>query len=329
MHILITGGAGFIGSQLVEYHLNKSDVVHAIDDLSTGSEDNIRPFLDNPNFRFTQADILTYPDIEKITCWADRIYHMAAVVGIFRVLKEPEKVLAINIGATERLLRAVKASNWKPRILIASTSEVYGDTNKKGSACEETQLTISSDVNNRSTYSISKIAAESFGLSYYRRFNIPITILRLFNTIGPRQTGKYGMVVPRFVNSAVKNEPLVVYGTGDQTRSFIDVRDSVALMDEIANNPQTIGQIINLGNDHEVSINTLATLVKKLAKSHSEINYISYEEAYGEDFEDIMFRKPDLIKLRQETHYNYQWSLEKTLIDLINDARSRSIPKKL
>ena len=166
MHILITGGAGFIGSHLVEHHLNKLDIVHAIDDLSTGNVDNISPFLSNPNFHFTQADILTYPDIEKITCWADRIYHMAAVVGMFRVLKEPEKVLAVNIGATERLLRAVKSSNWTPRLLIASTSEVYGDTNKKGSSCEDTTLRISSEVNNRSTYAISKIAGESFGLSY-------------------------------------------------------------------------------------------------------------------------------------------------------------------
>jgi len=317
MHILITGGAGFIGSQLVEYHLKKLDTVHVIDDLSTGNEDNIRPFLSNPNFHFTHADILTYPGIEKITCWADRIYHMAAVVGIFRVLKEPEKVLAVNIGATERLLRAVRASNWKPRILIASTSEVYGDTNMEESACEETNITIASDINNRSTYTISKIAGESFGLSYYRRFDIPITILRLFNTIGPRQTGKYGMVVPRFVNNAIANEPIVIYGTGEQTRSFIDVRDSVALMDEIANNPQTIGQILNLGNDHEISINTLASLVKKLANSQSKISHISYKEAYGEHFEDVMFRKPDLTKLKRETKYCYQWSLEKTLTDLI------------
>ncbi|MDP3706459.1 MAG: GDP-mannose 4,6-dehydratase [Legionellaceae bacterium] len=316
MHILVTGGAGFIGSHIVEHHLNCNNTVHVIDDLSTGHINNIKPFLSNPNFHFTESDLLTYPEIEKTVCWADRIYHMAAIVGVFRVLKEPDRVLAVNIGGTERLLRAIKSANWKPRLLCASTSEVYGDENTMNLS-ETIDLIISSNESNRSAYAISKIAAESFGMAYYRRFALPITILRFFNTIGPRQTGEYGMVVPRFVKQAVLNEPVVIYGSGEQVRSFIDVRDSIAFIEQIAENPLTIGQTINVGNDHAITINELARNVIHLSKSQSEVKHISYKEAYGEEFDDFMFRKPDLTKLHELTTYEYQWSLKKTVSDLI------------
>lgn len=321
MHVLVTGGAGFIGSHIVKHHLERGDKVHVIDDLSTGSLKNIEPFQDNPNFHFTEANLLVYPDIEKNVSWSDRIYHLAAVVGIFRVLKSPEKVLSVNIGATERLLRAARASTWKPRIILASTSEVYDDNSHEKALSEHCDLTIANHLRSRATYAISKIASEAFAISYQQHFNIPITVLRFFNTIGPGQIGEYGMVVPRFIKSALSNEPIVVYGTGEQVRSFIDVRDSVSIITEIADNNALIGETFNVGHDEPVNINQLAELVKKLAHSKSEIKHISYLEAYKEDFKDCMFRKPDLTKLRQHIQYKNQWSLEKTLLDLIEHYR--------
>jgi len=316
MHVLVTGGAGFIGSFIVEHHLNRGDTVRVLDDLSTGSLKNIESFQSDPNFHFTDANLLVYPEIDNIVSWADRIYHLAGVVGIFRVLKMPEQVLSVNIGATERLLRAARASIWKPRIIIASTSEVYDDNNSD-SLSENSDLVIANHLRSRATYAISKIAAESFAVSYQQRFNIPVTVLRFFNTIGPRQIGEYGMVVPRFIQSALSKEPIVVYGTGEQVRSFIDVRDSVAMITEIADNADFAGNTFNVGHDEPITINQLAQLVKNLANSPSEIKHISYMEAYQEDFKDCMFRKPDLTKLRKNIEYKNQWNLEKTLLDLI------------
>ena len=316
MRVLITGGAGFIGSHLVEYHLNNNDVVHVLDDLSTGTEQNIVSFRNNPNFQFTKANILTSPDLEKGVCWADRIYHMAAVVGVFQVIKESEKLLATNIIGTERLLRFTKLSDRNPRVLLASTSEVYGDGTASPSK-EDANLIIGEGKKSCSAYAVSKIAGEYFGLSYYEHFKLPVTILRIFNTIGPRQLGQYGMVVPRFVHAAIQQEPILVYGTGLQTRSFCDVRDMVMMMDKIANTPETSGKIFNVGQDQEISINDLATLVKKLANSPSDIKHISYEEAYGEGFSDFMYRRPSLAKLNTFIAYQHQWDLTATISDLI------------
>ncbi|MDX2346297.1 MAG: GDP-mannose 4,6-dehydratase [Legionella sp.] len=316
MNVLITGGAGFIGSSLVEYHLKKQDTVYVLDDLSTGYEKNIKVFLFDPNFHFIKADVLIYPDLEKIVFLADRIYHLAAVVGMFRVLKESEHVLAVNVGTAERLLQLARRSTRKPRFLMISTSEVYGIAHESPLK-ENSNLIVSSISANRSAYAISKITAESYALAYFHQFDVPITILRLFNTIGPRQMGQYGMVVPRFVKKAVAQEPLIVYGTGKQKRCFIDVRDVVCLMDEIAGNPEWIGEIVNLGSNQEISINELASLVKKIARSSSEIQHITYEKAYGQKFEDYQVRVPDLTKLKKHTQYHRQWDLERTLRDLI------------
>ena len=316
MHVLVTGGAGFIGSHLVEYHLNLHDVVHVLDDLSTGTQENIDRFKNNPNFHFTKADILTSPAIEEVVCWADRIYHMAAVVGILKVIENSEKLLATNIIATERLLKAALSSKRNPRILLASTSEVYGDGHAKPLR-EDFHLIIGGSKRACMPYTISKLAVEAFGLAYFEQFGMAITTLRFFNTIGPRQTGQYGMVVPRFVKAALNNEPICVYGTGTQTRSFCDVRDLVVLVDKIANNKETIGDVLNVGKDEEVSINELATLVKKIANSHSDIKHISYDEAYGPGFVDIMFRRPDLSGLKKFVQWSYIWNLRSTIADLL------------
>jgi len=349
LHILITGGAGFIGSHLVEYHLNKGDKVHAVDDLTTGSRENVEPFLENPRFRFTEADIVTWEELAKAAAWADRIYHMAAVVGVHKVLSEPIKCLATNIAGCERILRAASAGGWKPQIVIPSTAEVYGhayvtdEVDKRiekaassaeaGSSTgggepfpgfrEDAELRVGSTAVRRWNYPISKIANEALGLSYGHAFNMPVTIVRFFNTVGPRQTGRYGMVVPTFVEQAVAGKPITVYGDGKQTRSFCDVRDSVVFTDLLAGCPACAGEIVNVGNDREISIRQLAEMVKERAQSSSPIVHIPYREAYGEGYVDTFRRKPDLSKLRRLTNYEHKWRLEDTIDDLIERARRR------
>lgn len=320
MHILVTGGAGFIGSHLVEHHLAKGDSVHAVDDLSTGAEANITPFLGHPKFHFDQADILTWPGLEKAAAWADRIYHMAAVVGVYRVLSEPIKVLATNVAGCERLLRAVHAGGWNPQVLIASSSEVYG-SGANSNFREDSDLIIRSGAQSRWNYAISKLTDEALGLSYARKYGLQISIIRFFNTIGPRQKGRYGMVVPRFIEQALAGRPITIFGDGSQTRSFCDARDTVEFLDAIGNNAATAGEIINVGNDREISIRELAELVRERAHSQSPLEFVPYLEAYGEQFEDMPYRRPNLEKLFRLTEYRHRWKLEDTLDDLIKIKR--------
>jgi UDP-glucose 4-epimerase len=322
MHVLVTGGAGFIGSHLVEYHLGKGDRVHAVDTLTTGSAANIEPFRGHPDFHFDQADILTWEGLEKAAAWADRIYHMAAEVGVYRVLAEPIRVMATNIAGTERLLRAVNAGGWKPQVIIASSSEVYGPA-PAPELREDAELIIRSGARSRWNYAVSKLADEALGLSYARKHGLPITIVRFFNTTGPRQTGRYGMVVPRFVRQAVKGEPITIYGDGSQTRSFCDVRDTVAALDLLAANPVSAGEIVNVGNNREISIGDLAHLVKARAQSASPIEFVPYDQAYGEEFEDIPRRRPAIDKLLRLTGFSHRWTLEQTLDDLIQRLRQQ------
>jgi UDP-glucose 4-epimerase len=318
MQVLVTGGAGFIGSHIVDHHLKKNDEVHVIDDLSTGSLQNIKPFQDNPNFSFTKDGLLTCNELQNIVSQADRIYHMAAVVGVLKVMEEGVNLLSTNITATELLLKFASLSKRNPRILLASSSEVYGgeyDIPLK----EIYNMVIGGRRRGCSSYIISKAAVEALGSAYYHKFGLEVISLRYFNTIGPRQRGHYGMVVPRLIKAAINNAPIVVYGTGDQTRSFSDVRDVVELIDILAGKDEAVGQVFNVGRDEEVSINELAELIKKLAKSDSLIEHITYKEAYGEDFQDTMFRRPDLTKILDLTDYKYKWNLDKTLTDLINN----------
>ncbi len=321
MQVLVTGGAGFIGSHIVNHHLNKNDEVHVIDDLSTGSLQNIKPFQDNPNFSFTKDNLLTCNELQNIVNNADRIYHMAAVVGVLKVMEEGVNLLSTNITATERLLKAASLSKRNPRILLASSSEVYGG--EDNIPLKETHnMVIGGRRRNCFSYIISKAAVEALGSAYYNKFGLEVISLRFFNTIGPRQRGHYGMVVPRLIKAAINNDPIVVYGTGEQTRSFSDVRDVVELIDILAGKDEAVGQVFNVGRDEEVSINELAELIKKLASSDSLIEHISYKEAYGEDFEDTMFRRPDLTKILGLTDYEYKWNLAATLTDLINNFQS-------
>ncbi|HEX2548461.1 MAG TPA: GDP-mannose 4,6-dehydratase [Gammaproteobacteria bacterium] len=322
MHVIVTGGAGFIGSHIVEFHLQKGDTVHAIDNLVTGNKGNLQPFLHDPNFTFDEADILTWPDLKKALENADRIYHMAAVVGVLYVLQEPLNVLVNNINGTERLLKTLYELQSKARIFIASTSSVYGHI-QKSLLCESDDLNIHSISHPLCGYAISKISSEVMSMTYHRLYNMPITVLRLFNTVGPRQTGCYGMVVPRFIEEAIANEPIIVYGDGLQTRSFCDVRDTLVALDLLANNPKSIGEIVNVGNDREISINNLAYLIKRTLHSNSEVLHISYEKAYGKKFEDIKKRKPDITKLKKLTGFKPKWTLENTIADLMKNMQDK------
>lgn len=321
MHILVTGGAGFIGSHVVEHHLARGDQVQVLDDLSTGSRDNLAPFLDHPGFRFEAVDVLQCPTLDRFAAWADRIYHLAAVVGVKRVLAEPVKVLSTNIAGTERLLRAVHAGGWRPQIVLASSSEVYG-RNPAPRFEESMDLVFHYQRSSRWNYAISKLTDESLGLSYSQRHGHRIVVARLFNTIGPRQIGRYGMVVPTFIAQAIAGQPLTVYGDGCQTRSFCDVRDVVMLLDRLADNPASHGEIVNVGHDREITITALAELVKTLAASASPITYVPYREAYGEDFEDTPRRRPALDKLYRLVDCQPRWTLEDTLTDLMHRLRT-------
>ena len=324
MRVLVTGGAGFIGSHIAAMHLAQGDKVDVVDDLSTGSLENIRPFLDHPNFYFENADLRTWPNLDTETACADRIYHMAAVVGMFRVLNNPVDVMEVNIAATQRLLKSMQKNNWKARLILASTSEVYG--NVIPDTCdiefaEDDALHIRANIMGRWNYAISKLADEAIALAYAQSYKAAITVIRFFNTIGPRQTGQYGMVVPRFVQQAVRNDTINVFGDGTQSRCFCDVRDTVVMLNRIANNKQSIGEVVNVGNNEEISILDLAHLVKRLAASTSEIRIIPYDEAYGTNFEDVMHRRPSMQKVIALTGMKHTWTIEKTILDLINNTR--------
>lgn len=317
MNVLITGGAGFIGSHLVDYHLARGDKVQAVDDLSTGKLENVEPFLHHSLFRFTQDDLLVWNGLEKAAGWADRIYHLAAVVGVYLVLKEPVKVMATNVACTERLLRVVRSRGGRPQVLLASSSEVYGLSNQ-AVLSEDSTLLLPSTGGGRWNYAISKLAVEAFGLSYAREFDLHVTVARLFNIIGSRQSGSYGMVVPRFVDQALRGKPITVFGDGGQCRCFCDVRDIAVAFDRLLSNPESAAQIVNVGSDRECSVLELAELVKQRAASASPIRMVSYEEAYGDqEFVDFRRRVPTIEKLRSLTGLEHRYSLEDTIDELI------------
>ncbi len=316
MHVLITGGAGFIGSHLAAHHLALGDQVLAADNLSTGSLANIDAFRSNPAFRFVEADILHWNGLDKAVAWAGRIYHMAAATGMNTVLEDPVAVMAANMTGTERILRTVQRGGCNAQIIIASTSEVYG-FNARDSFSEIDYIVLPSAGRLRWAGAVAKLADEFLALSYARQYGLNIVVTRLFSTIGPNQSGHSGMVVPRFVGQAVNNTPLTLYGEGNQTRSFCDVRDAVVALDRLAGCPEAWGEVVNVGNDQEISIYDLATRIVQRAHSSSPLHYLSYKDVYGEEFEDVTHRRPALNKLRALTGFEPEWTLGDTLDDLI------------
>lgn len=314
MRILITGGAGFIGSNLAKYHVQKGDEVIVIDNLSTGRIENIQQLLQKPGFTFYKKDLLKWRDLAKVLVGVERVYHLAAVVGMFHVLNHPVETLKCNIFVTLKLMEAIHSLGSKPLVFIASSSEVYGSQHKAMS--EHTPLIVESSVTSHASYVISKLSDESIGLAFWHKHQIPTIILRIFNTVGRNQLSRYGMVVPRLIKQALNNEPITVFGNGKQKRSFCNVEDSVHLIDLLANNPACVGEIVNVGYNEDLTINQLARKVKRICSSQSSIVHIPFNEVYHNDFIYIAERKPDISKLMSLTNYTYRWNIDKTIADI-------------
>jgi UDP-glucose 4-epimerase len=306
MRVLITGGAGFIGSHLAERCLAEGWSVSILDDLSTGRFDNIAHLKHNNRFSYTIDSVFNSPLVSELVDCCDLVFHLAAAVGVRLIVQTPVHTIETNVHGTETVLRAVAKKRRK--IIIASTSEVYG----KSTAIpfrEDGDLVMGPSTKGRWSYACSKALDEFLGLAYYHERGVPTTIVRLFNTVGPRQTGQYGMVVPTFVRQALTHEPITVYGDGKQSRCFGYVLDAVEVLIRIARANTVAGEIINIGNDHEISIGDLAKYVKERTGSRSEIVYQQYDDVYGAGFEDMNRRVPSLEKLQRLVGYRPTTSL--------------------
>ncbi len=311
---LITGGAGFIGSHLSEYLLDKDSEVFVIDDLSTGSIENIQHLKKHPNFHYVIDSIANESTLAELVDRCDVIYHMAAAVGVKLIVEQPVGTIETNIYGTEAVIR--HAAKKKKRVVLASTSEVYGK-NAKVPFKEDDLMVFGPSTKNRWAYACSKAIDEFLALAYLEEYDLPVSILRFFNTIGPRQVGRYGMVVPRFVKAALRGEPLKIHGDGHQTRCFSYVGDIVRTIATIAEVPFTVGEIYNVGSDEEISISELAERIVGMVGSNSPIVHIPYEEAYGEGFEDMRRRVPDLEKIKKSLGYEPTHTLDMILKKVI------------
>lgn len=300
MKILVTGGAGFIGSHIVDRLIGEGHKVFVVDDLSTGNMENIRQHQNNENFRLTVDTILNEALIDELAAECDQIYHMAAAVGVKLIMNRPVETLETNVKGTEMILS--KAKKFKKKVLIASTSEVYGKIMNGDNAkplFEDADRLMGATTKRRWAYACSKAFDEFLALAYYEEKRLPVIIARLFNTVGPRQTGQYGMVLPNFVQKALIGKPIIVYGDGTQSRSFTHISDAVEALYRMMEEPEAVGKIINVGNEHEVAIKDLAVLVKEMTASTSDIEFIPYERAYGPGFEDMQRRSPDVSRLEK------------------------------
>ncbi len=319
MHVLITGGAGFIGSHLTEKLLSFGHHVTCVDDLSTGSIENLSAIREHPNFLFYADTIfnrrLTFNLIDK----ADVVFHLAAAVGVKRIVDFPVQTIETNVEGSEIVLDA--AAKNRKRVFIASTSEVYGKSTKIPFS-ETDDLVLGSTYNSRWAYACSKAIDEFLALAYFRERQLPVTVVRFFNTVGPRQTGRYGMVLPTFVRQALLNEPLTVYGTGTQTRCFGHVADIIEGLLLLLDSDRAAGEIFNLGNTEEISIEDLARKVIAACESTSGIVHIPYSEAYGPGFEDMLRRVPDISKAREWFGYNPRHNLEDIIRSVVEHERS-------
>jgi len=310
MRVLITGGAGFIGSHLADHYVAKGDQVTILDNFSTGSQENIAHLAGKVTT--VDGDIRNIDLVEKLTKDADLVLHMAAALGVNTILESPLESMSTNITGSEVVLNA--AAKFNKRIIIASTSEIYGK-NPKQPLNEADDRVVGAPQKIRWTYSDAKAIEEAMAFALHQEKKLPVTTVRLFNTVGPRQSGRYGMVVPRFVEAALKNEALTIYGDGTQSRVFCHVDDAVAAIATIAATDSTIGEVFNVGGSGEVSIKVLAEKVIATTKSQSVITYTPYTDAYPAGFEDIQRRVPDISKIKQVIG----WAPTKDLETIIKD----------
>lgn len=319
MKVFITGGAGFIGSHLAEHLLAQGHRVLILDDLSTGAIANIEHLIGRRGFEYRIGSVMDAPLVAELVDRCDATVHLAAAVGVRLIVERPVYTIENNVHGTEVVLEAV-ARKQRP-ILIASTSEVYGKSARVPFR-EEDDLVLGPTTHSRWAYACSKALDEWLGLAYLREKGVPVIIARFFNTVGPRQTGRYGMVLPNFAAQALAGEPITVYGTGEQSRCFGHVRDAVIAIDRLLHTPAAIGQVFNIGSDEEVTINRLAELVRDAARSSSPIVHVPYEQAYAAGFEDMMRRVPDVSKLERTIGFRPGTPLERIILDVIEDKRA-------
>lgn len=319
MKILVTGGAGFIGSYLIDMLIEKGHEIFAIDDLSTGSMKNIRQHQNNKKFHLIVDTILNKSLMNEVVSECDQIYHLAAAVGVKLIMNRPVETLETNVKGTEMVLAT--ANRFKKKVLLASTSEVYGKImNGENShpLSEDTDRLMGATTKRRWAYACSKAFDEFLALAYYEEKKLPVIITRLFNTVGPRQTGQYGMVLPNFVQKALIGKPIIIYGDGSQSRSFTHVSDVVEAMTKLMDEPKAKGQVVNVGNEQEITIIELAHLVKQMTGSSSDIEYITYDRAYGPGFEDMQRRSPDITKLKKLIGFEPQNDLQSIVQSVID-----------
>jgi UDP-glucose 4-epimerase len=313
MKILITGGAGFIGSQLSKALLRANHQIVVLDDFSTGRRENL-DIPTNDSFQLIDGSVLDHNLLSLQVGKVDYVFHLAAAVGVFNIVKKPIESLRINIIGTENVLEISKERRIP--VLLTSSSEVYGK-NSSDLLSEDSDRILGSPEISRWSYSEAKAIDEFLALAYFKEYGLTVRVVRLFNTVGPGQLGNYGMVVPRFVSAALKNENIEIYGTGEQTRCFTHVYDVVTAIESVAFSPNTIGEIINIGNSHEISIKNLAERIIKLTESKSEIIFKEYNEVYDHNFEDMQRRVPDITKIKRLTGWEPTRDLDSILLDVI------------
>jgi UDP-glucose 4-epimerase len=312
---LITGGAGFIGSFLAEELLSKGHRVYAVDNLSTGRLDNVKHLKSNPDFIFEVGTILDESLMEKLISVCDIVYHLAAAVGVRLIIEKPVDTIETNVLGTEIILKL--ANKYDKKVLVTSTSEVYGK-NERIPFKETNDSVYGPTVKSRWSYACSKAIDEFLALAYYREKKLPVVIVRLFNTIGPRQTGQYGMVVPTFVKQALLGHDITVFGDGKQTRTFTDVRDVTRALVDLTDNSKAFGEVFNIGSDTEISISRLAEMIKKMTDSSSKIVHVPYDKAFEKGFEDMRKRVPDISRVEALIGFQPKIKLEESLKDIID-----------
>jgi UDP-glucose 4-epimerase len=322
MKILITGGAGFIGSHLAEMLLARGDEVHILDDLSTGSIENIALIKKHPNLTYHIDTIRNYKLTAELVDTCDIIYHLAAAVGVKLIVESPVNTIETNIRGTDIVLSL--AAKKKKRVLITSTSEVYGKRNAIPFN-EDDDLVLGPTNKGRWSYACSKAIDEFLAIAYWKEKRVPTVIVRLFNTVGPRQTGRYGMVIPNFVQQALLGEDITIYGDGTQTRCFTHVSDVVKALIKVAEHPNAVGEVYNIGSDQETSILELAEQIRRMTESDSRLVFVPYDQAYEAGFEDMMRRVPDISKIRNLIDYQPTIKLEGILSSIIEYHRVKMV----
>jgi UDP-glucose 4-epimerase len=322
MYALITGGAGFIGSHLAEALLAQGHRVTAVDNLSTGRSQNIEPLAANPHFQFVYETVTNETVMDRLVSECDVIFHLAAAVGVELIVKDPVQTIETNLEGTEMVLKLGR--RYRKKVLIASTSEVYGKSADLPFR-EEADRVMGPTTKSRWSYAESKAIDEFLGLAYHKQFGLPVVICRFFNTVGPRQTGTYGMVIPRFVEHALAEEPLKVYGDGQQTRCFCNVEDTVRAVIALAAEPQAVGEIYNVGSQEEITIGDLARRVVARAQSTSPIVTVPYDEAYEKGFEDMQRRVPSIEKVKIAIGWQPTIPLDQTLDEVIEYFRQQRL----